>query len=42
VLTGVWFRGDPTGRFHSNTDHSILRLRRNGNLVLMTSRGHVL
>ena len=42
TATGTWFRDDPTGRHQSSTDHSVLRLRRNGNLVLMTSRGYLL
>ncbi|MGN6606335.1 MAG: hypothetical protein ACTHMS_04910 [Jatrophihabitans sp.] len=40
--TGIWFRDDGTGLHQSNTDRSILRLRRDGNLVLMTSRGVIL
>src|SRR5580765_2658249 len=40
--TGIWFRDDGTGLHQSNTDHSVLELRRNGNLVLTTSSGVVL
>lgn len=37
--TGTWFRNDPTGRFQAQHDHSRLRLRDNGDLVLVTSGG---
>lgn len=37
--TGTWFRNDPTGEFQAQHDHSRLRLRDNGDLVLVTSGG---
>jgi D-mannose binding lectin len=40
--TDIWTRDDPTGRATSSNDHSTLRMQRNGNLVLATSRGRVL
>lgn len=40
--TGTWFRADPTGRFESSHDRTKLRLRRNGDLALITSRGRQL
>ncbi len=40
--TGTWFRQDPTGRFHAAHDHSQFRLRRNGDLALVTARGRQL
>lgn len=41
IETGLWFRDDE-GRHQSNRDHSILRLRRNGNLTLTTAGGTLL
>lgn len=38
--TGTWFRQDPTGRFHAPNDHTRLRLNVNGDLSLITSKGH--
>ena len=37
--TGTWFRNDASGRFQAQHDHSRLRLRLNGDLVLVTSAG---
>ena len=37
--TGTWFRNDPTGRFQAPHHHTRLRLRDNGDLVLITSGG---
>lgn len=40
--TDLWFRDDPTGKHQSSRDHTVLALKRNGNLVLRTSKGYVL
>src|SRR5262249_41268803 len=37
--TGTWFRDDPTGLFQAPHDHTVLRLRPNGALALVTSHG---
>jgi hypothetical protein len=36
---GSWYRRDPNGRFEPLHDRTELRLRRNGDLVLLTGRG---
>ncbi|CAM3187786.1 hypothetical protein NODU109028_02410 [Nocardioides dubius] len=40
--TGTWFRTDTTGWFSAERDRTRLRLRRNGDLALVTSRGRQL
>jgi hypothetical protein len=39
AATGTWFRNDPTGEFNAPNDHTRLRLRDNGDLVLLTAAG---
>jgi hypothetical protein len=40
--TGTWFRYDSSGRYQPSHDATELRLRRNGDLALITSRGRQL
>lgn len=42
TTTGTWFRDDPTGRYQSNTDATLLAFYCNGDLALRHSNGALL
>ncbi|MFM6849282.1 MAG: hypothetical protein ACKOVB_09285 [Terrabacter sp.] len=42
LTTGTWFRDDPTGRYQSNTDATLLAFYCNGDLALRHSNGALL
>ena len=42
LQTGVWHREDTFGPPVAERDHTVLQLKRNGNLVLVTQRGRLL